>query len=258
MIGANLTFDLIILILATVLAIYFIEQTKRGKAPYIRPLPAVEALPEVAGRAAEMGRPIHYTCGQCGLSGWAGAVAPIMAGLLVYGELIKLTAKSGSKVICTISRPEVMPVAEDIAISAAIAAGHPEVKPDVRYISTSPRSYMSGIMGIIAREKVAGNVVIGMLGEESLTTLDAGLSVGAMQIGGTASSSNAAWFITACDYFLIDEEIIATAAFLGDDPSIRGSLAGEDITKLIVIALMIIGAILTTAGITSLIDFIKL
>jgi len=257
MIATNLTFDLILLLFATALGIYFIERSKRGKKPYVRHLPAIDALPELIGRATEMGRPIHFTPGQCGIA-TTFSIAPNMAGLLVLGEIARLAVPYNIKIICTVAQPDVIPVAEEIMISAAAGAGHPGYKPDVRYLSTSPRSYMSGIMGLIAREKIAGNVMVGMCGEESLTTLDAGVTVGAMQIGGTASSSNAAWFITACDYFLIDEEITATAAFLGDDPSISGSLAGEDISKFLAIALIIIGALLATAGNPWLKNIIKI
>ena len=241
-------FDLLLLIVCTGFMLIVRDRAKKGKVLYIRPMPAVLALPELVGRAEEMGKPIHFTSGQCGISGWSGATAPVLSGLLVLGEISRLSAITDTHVIATFAQPELLPIAEEIMQSAAMKAGNETFISDARYISTEPRSYISGAIGIIAREEVAGNVVLGMIGEEALPLLDAGLSVGAMQIGGSASDSNAPWFVTACDYFVFGEEILATAAYLEDDPTIKASVVGEDWVKLLLIGVLVLGSIFATFG----------
>jgi len=259
LIAKGLIFDFLLLVLCSALTVLYVQRVKKGKKPYIRPMGAISALPELVGRAAEMGRPIHFTSGRVGMTSFSAgtSAAPTIAALLVLGELSKIGAEPGVSIIATTGEAEVLPVAEEIVISAVTAAGHPEMKPDVRFLSNQLRSYISGCMGIISREKVAGNVVIGMIGMESLYLLDAGLDVGAMQIGGSASDSNAPWFVCAADYFLIGEEIIATAAYLGGDPTVVGSVAGEDVVKIIIMAIMMVGSILVTAGMPWLTELLK-
>jgi len=159
-------------------------------------------------------------------------------------------------VIHTLADPASLPIAEDIGSTAAGAAGHPEYKQDLRFLSTEPRVYMAGIMGIIAREKIAAQVSLAGA-EETLTIVDAATTVGAMQIGGSSGNLNVCWYVTGCDYFMIGEENYAIAAILGDDPSISGSLAGEDIVKILLLALIIIGSIMATSANKWLINLIS-
>jgi len=259
MIKQGQTFNLLLVIFATVVAIYFITTIKKtGKRPYIRPIPAVQALPELVGRAAEMGRPIHFAGGQGGLSStWSSGIASIMNSLLVYGEIVRLAAPTNTRVIYTTGDTANLPVAEDIGLAAAVKAGHPEYKQDLRFISSNPRSYMSGIMGIVAREKVASQFSL-LGGEETLTAVYIAAQVGAMQIGGTTFIPNASWYVTGSDYFLIGEECVALSAIFGEDPSMTGCIMGEDIVKIFYIILISLSAIAITAGNKAIINFLTM
>jgi len=72
--------------------------------------------------------------------------------------------------------------------------------------------------------------------------------VGAIQIAGTANLHQIQFFVAACDYTLIGEEIFAVGAYFSGDPIRRGSLAGQDVGKVIAILLIIIGTIVGTFG----------
>jgi hypothetical protein len=257
LIAAKLSFDLVLLLLCVVVCTYFIWNIKKtGKKPYFRPLAALEALPELVGRAAEMGKPIHFAGGQCGFtSPWVTVIPGIVNHLLVYGEVVRLAAPTNTRVIYTAGDPSNIPVADDIGMTNAIKAGNPEYQLDTRFISTNPRSYMSGIMGIVAREKIAAQ--IGFLGgEETLTAVYAASEIGALQIGGGTFVPNLCWHVTGADYVLLGEEVMACSAILGDDPSMSGSLAGEDVVKIVCMLIIVLGAVLVTSGSTWLKDIL--
>ena len=54
------------------------------------------------------------------------------------------------------------------------------------------------------------------------------------------------FFVAACDYTLIGEELFAASACLSGDPKQLGSLKGQDAGKVIVMAGIILGALTAT------------
>jgi hypothetical protein len=54
------------------------------------------------------------------------------------------------------------------------------------------------------------------------------------------------FFVAACDYTLIGEELFAASAYLSKDPKLLGSLKGQDVGKFIFLLAIFIGAILLT------------
>ncbi len=93
---------------------------------------------------------------------------------------------------------------------------------------------------------------------ESLILAEAGFYTGAIQVAGTANYHQIHFFVVACDYALIGEELMAAGAYLSKDPTQIGSFWGSDIGKITALALLIIGVILTAAGVTALNDFFAL
>jgi hypothetical protein len=72
--------------------------------------------------------------------------------------------------------------------------------------------------------------------------------VGAIQIAGTAETSQLPFFVASCDYTLIGEEFFAASAYLSGEPDQLGTLRGQDIAKAIVWVLVIAAAALGTAA----------
>lgn len=81
---------------------------------------------------------------------------------------------------------------------------------------------------------------------ESLILSETGNAVGAIQIAGTAQPAQLPFFVAACDYTLIGEEFFAASAYLSGDPDQLGSLKGQDVGKILVTVLVLIGAALST------------
>jgi hypothetical protein len=69
-----------------------------------------------------------------------------------------------------------------------------------------------------------------------------------MQVSGSTNVYQLPMFLVACDYTLIGEDQLAAAAYLSPDPAQKGIIFGQDIAKLICVALIVIGSVLLTFG----------
>lgn len=104
------------------------------------------------------------------------------------------------------------------------------------------------------REKPAANLLLGAFWAESLIFAEVGATAGAIQIAGTANTHQIPFFVAACDYALIGEELYAASAYLTKEPILMGSLVVQDWGKMFAAAAIIIGTLLQTAGVTALKD----
>ena len=87
---------------------------------------------------------------------------------------------------------------------------------------------------------------------ESLILAEAGSMTGAIQIAGTDSISQIPFFIVACDYTLIGEELYAAGAYMGEDPRLIGGLKGQDYVKLVVMITIALIFILRLFGVNGI------
>jgi hypothetical protein len=211
------------------------------KIPEIRKIPGLEAVDEAIGRATEMGRPVHYTVGLGGLGD-----AQTLAGLAVQSHVAKLCAKYDTRFINTTCDWYVMTISEEIVKQAYLEVGRPDAfnREDIRYLSDFQFAYANAVMGLFQRELPAANIMIGAFWAESLIFAETGSMQGAIQIAGTANTHQLPFFITACDYCLIGEEIYAASAYLSKEPLITGSVIGQDWGKVVVFGLIILGTII--------------
>ncbi len=219
--------------------------------PQIREHPGVHAISEAVGRAAEMGRPVSFSPGTSSLydTKYAGDTA---AALTLLSYVAKEAVKSGSKLIVGIAPPTVLPVAQAIVRTAYSLEGKAEeyVEGDtVRFYSPDQWGFTSSYIGMMHRERVAANFLFGGHAAEALILAETGATVGAMQVAGSTNVYQLPMFVVACDYTLIGEDQLAAAAYLSPDPAQKGTVFGQDIAKIICVGLIVIGALLSTAGI---------
>lgn len=250
---------MIILIVATFLICTLLLLSKKGKiTPKIRKVAGLTAIEESIGRCTEMGRPIHFAVGRSSLT--SPSAAETIAGLSILGHVAKLAAQYNVRLIFTNQLPEVQPLAEDIVRQGFLAAGKPEIydSQNVRFLSSWAMAYTSGAIGIMHRERVAANFMLGGWYAESLTLAEAGFNVGAIQVAGTTQVAQLPFFATVCDYVLIGEELLAAAAYVSEDRVQLGSVVGQDYVKLIVLFLVAFGALLQTLGIDALYRMFRL
>ncbi len=230
---------LIGIILFSALVLYFIYHARRGKKLFIRRISGLDAVEEAVGRATEMGRAILYVPG-------LGSVSDIatIASLNILGEVAKKTAQYSSTLLVPNRDPIVYTVAYEVCKEAYTNVGRPDAfKGDnVFFITDQQFAYAAAVDGIMVREKPAANLFLGMFWAESLILAETGATTGAIQIAGTDAVHQLPFFITACDYTLIGEELYAASAYLSREPLLVGSLKGQDYGKIIILFLLLIGS----------------
>jgi len=248
---------LIFLVLICALAYYFLERSRRGKVPQIRKLAALDAIDEAVARSIEMGKAIHFTQGNRSDLTRADVLPQTLAGISVLSYIATLCARHGGDLIVTAAVPQIVPVSEDTVKTAYIAEGKgEEYRPDiVQYLGSG---YQIGLIGTLARHKPGANIYIGGLGAEALYLVEVGNIYGCINIGGTARPIQLPFVVAGSDYFLVAEEMFAAGAYLSKDPIAIGSIAGEDISRYIVMGVLIVGAILLYTGIKIVPDFLKM
>ncbi|HKK20914.1 MAG TPA: fibronectin type III domain-containing protein [candidate division Zixibacteria bacterium] len=236
---------LVAVLLFMILTIYFVSRARKGQELYVRPLGGIEAVDDAIGRATEMGRPILYVLGL----GTAADVATIAA-FTVLGRVAKRVAEYQTDIIVPTYDPIVMTVAQEVVQSAYLDAGRPDTykEDSVFFVTQSQFAYVAAVNGIMLRELPATNVYMGKFYAESLLLAETGAVAGSIQISGTDEIAQIPFFIVACDYTLIGEELYAASAYLGREPVLLGSLKAQDWGKALVIILAIAGIVAANFG----------
>ncbi len=236
---------LILLTLMTAIIIYYIETGKKGRKLYIREIAGLAAVDDAVGRATEMGKPVLYVPGIMDMDD-----IQTIASIVILGRVARKTAEYGSTLLVPTSRSIVMSVAQEVVKEGYIQAGRPDAfnKENIQYLTDDQFGYAAGVDGIMVREKPAAIFLLGTFYAESLILAETGRSVGAIQIAGTAMPSQIPFFVAACDYTLIGEELFAASAYLSREPKLLGSLKGQDAAKLFFMILIVIGVISATIG----------
>ena len=247
-----------LLIMSLILAIaiiYYIFSAKSGKELYIRPIAGLESMDEAVGRATEMGKPIMFIPGINDIDDMQ-----TIAGLTILGKLSFKAAEHGAELIVPVSKSMVLSTAKEIVKESYMKAGRPDAfNPDsVFYLTDDQFGYVAGVDGIIVREQPAAIFLLGAFYAESLILAETGFASGAIQTAGTAMPSQLPFFVAACDYTLIGEELFAASAYLSKDPHQLGSLKGQDLGKAIIIIILILGIILEIFGIHFLKNFLEI
>jgi hypothetical protein len=224
---------------------YFVARSRRGKPPTIRRIAALEAVNEAIGRATEMGRPVLFIPGVQDMDN-----IQTVAGITMLGRVARTAAEYDAVVEAPTCRSLVMEAAREAVQASCLAAGRPDAyQPDrINYITDEQFGYVAYVGGKMMREKPATCFYMGCFFAESLIFSETGNSIGAIQIAGTAESSQLPFFVAACDYTLIGEEFFAASAYLSGEPDQLGTLQGQDAGKLAVLAFIVIGTVVATVA----------
>lgn len=229
-----------------VFIIYYINQAKAGKKLFIRKIAGLEAVDEAVGRATEMGKKIYYIPGTQDMDN-----VQTIAGVTILGRVAELAAQYETYLQVPVSRSLVLVTAREIVKEAYSKAGRPDAfqEDQVHYLTDDQFGYAAGIDGMVVREKPATIFFMGAFYAESLILAETGNSIGAIQIAGTGMPSQLPFFVAACDYTLIGEELFAASAYLSREPKLLGSLKGQDMGKALILIAIIVGLLLETFGI---------
>ena len=190
------------------IVIVAIVAARNGVVMKIRKIAALEAIDEAVGRATEMGRPVLFVPGIQDMND-----LQTVAGITVLGRVAKVAAEYDAALEVPTSRSLVMTAARDTVQAAYLAAGRGDAyhADRINYITDEQFGYVAYLAGTMNRERPATCLYMGAFYAESLLLAENGNSIGAIQIAGTAESSQLPFFVAACDYTLIGEEFFAAS-----------------------------------------------
>ncbi|MFH1007733.1 MAG: DUF6754 domain-containing protein [Candidatus Latescibacterota bacterium] len=234
--------NLVFMVLFCGIVLGFIGRAKK-KTLFLRRIPGLNAVDEAIGRATEMGKPIYYLTGRLGMS----SVSTIAA-TTILGEIAKRVAQYDAQLRVPHTDPIVMAVCQEIVREAYIEAGRPDAyHEDINFfVTTDQFSYTAAVDGMMVREEPAACFFMGFYYAESLLLAEVGASVGAIQVAGTDAEHQLPFFVTACDYTLIGEELYAASAYLSREPVLVGTLRGQDVGKAALMAFILFGVCIVT------------
>lgn len=225
--------------------VWYINMAKKGKEFYIRKISGLDAVEEAVGRSTEMGKPIMYILG----IGYVTDI-PTIAGLTILGRVAKKAAEYDTRILVPSYDPVVMTTAQEVVKESFTEAGRPDTyrKEDTMYITQDQFGYAAGVDGMMMREKPGAIFLQGLFFAEALILAETGYSIGAIQIAGTTETAQLPFFVAACDYTLIGEEMMAASVYLEREPLMLGSLIAEDLIKLLIVLILIIGFVFGILG----------
>ena len=232
-----------------------INRARAGQAiPKIRRLAGLDALDEALGRATEMGRPVLYVPG-----GGTMANAQVMASFSVLGYVARSAARYDTRLISITSNVQLYAVMEGIVREAYVVMGRGDsFEPAmVRFLASGWGAYTSAVIGTMKREETCANLYFGAFFAETMMLTEIGGLMGAIQVGSTAQTAQLPFFIAACDYTLIGEELFAAGAYLSTDPVPKANLVVLDYFKIATLSTLVIGVLSAAAGNNWLFTFLR-
>jgi len=248
----NLTNSLVMIIIYLGLILYFVQAAKRGKKIFLRRVPGLDALDEAVGRATEMGKPVLYVPGI-----WPMSEVATIAAMNILKPVAKKVAQYDSRIIVPNIYPIVMNVAQQTVKEAFTEVGKQDSykEDDIFYLAYEQFAFAAGVNGLMVREKPATNLFLGAFFAESLLLAETGNMTGAIQIAGTDRVPQLPFFVAACDYCIMGEELYAASAYLSADPRLVSSIKAQDWGKMAIVISLALGSALTIFGLWFIISW---
>ncbi|MFH2037404.1 MAG: DUF6754 domain-containing protein [Candidatus Zixiibacteriota bacterium] len=236
---------LIFILIFSGAVLLYTKWARQGKTLFVRKIPGIDAVEEAVGRATEMGKPVLFIPGILDID-----EIETIAGLSILGRIAKITAQYDTPLSVPVRYPMIMAAGQEVVEQAYISVGKHEAynKDTVKYVAGEQFAFTATVNGWMVREKPAANIYMGGFFAESLLLAETGNAAGAIQIAGTARPEQLPFFIAACDFTLMGEELYAASSYLSREPLLLGGLKGQDFVKIIIVFIIIIGVILATLG----------
>ena len=252
--AAERTPELVAVVVCAIAILVSVYAARRRRF-YVRPLAGLTAIDDALGRATELGSPVVY------ITGWGGDLArpTTMASLAILSHIAERVAAYGTRILFPSHDPMVASAAQDTIRQGYMKAGRPELfrAEDVAFVTQSQLGYAAAVDGIMSREKPGAVFLLGTFEGEALILAETAHNVGAVQISGTDSTIQLSFFLVACDYTLIGEELFAASGYISGDPLILGAVRGQDILKIIIVALLLLGVLLGGFGVDVIADWLS-
>jgi len=238
---------LLLMIAMFAITLYYMRKVK---LPFVRRVPALDAIEEGIGRAAEMGRPVIASPGIAitGIDYWTVGALSILthvATLCARSDLRLLVPLGGSEQSYTL-----VEISRDIVENQYRLEGNPERYnvDDMPFLSGRQFAWASAYVGMLMRYKPAVNVMVGLQWGSAIYIAGVSHEAGSFTISGSDYLANVACLAVASDYVMIGEEMVAAGAYLSKDPVQIASIRTQDIIKAVMAVLLLLGILTLTMG----------
>lgn len=236
---------LVLMIVFSVVILLYTRWAKQGKPLFVRKINGLEQVEEAVGRATEMGKPVLFIPGISEID-----EIETIAAISILGRVARITARYDTPLRVPVRYPMVLAAGQEVVEQAYIEEGKPDGydHDTVRYVAGEQFAFTATVNGMMMRERPATNIYMGAFYAESLLLAETGNAAGSIQIAGTAQPPQLPFFIAACDYTLMGEELYAASAYLSREPLLLGGLKGQDWMKVLIVILILLGVGLIVFG----------
>jgi len=237
----------LVLLLIVVLVVGLPLMLRRTRVE-MRSIEGYEVLSKAMERAVEAGERVHMSLGVGTLMGAESATA--LAGISTFSKVAEATAIGDKPPVMTAGDGVLTLLAADNLRSAYARAGysHRYETSSARMLGPTPLSYVGALPSVLGGEHVSLHILSGSFGAEAGLAADMGERAGATVIAGTEDVRAQALFYATADYPLLGEEVFAGGAYLGLRGTHRASLIAQDVLRLLIILVVIVGSFLGLVG----------
>jgi hypothetical protein len=224
--------------------LFFAYTSTRGKVWGIRKMPQIDSIDDMIGRCTELGRSVHISCG---IGGLTSTLAPqTIAALSILRYVATKTAKMKTRLICTTSMADHVPLLNDIIKTVYQNENAlDQLAPDtIRYFGSAETL---GVCTILGREKCGASFLVGAWTSGAVTIMETASVNDCITLFGNARTGSYYVFPFANDT-LIGEELFTAGAYLSKDSIQIGTILGQDGGKVIGIIVLILGIIMRLMG----------
>lgn len=220
--------------------------TSRRWPATFRPIAAFEALGKAIERAVEAGERVHVSLGTGSVIGPESA--PAFAGLAALSRIARVTSMSDRPVVVTAGDGAMAILARDTLRSSYGESGSPNLYDPTsgRLLGPTPFSYVAGLPSVLTNEGVSVHMLSGFYGFEAGLAAEFGERARAFVIGGTSEVQSQALLYAVARNPLLGEEVFASGAYLGAGELHKASLRTQDIIRIGLIVLILLGVLMAT------------
>lgn len=236
------------------LMIMFAASGRSQPGVKLRRISAFVKLRRMIGLAVEAGSRLHFSIGRGGIIGTESASAFI--GLSILERLARSASTSDNPPIATAGDGATGTLAQDTlrGTYTRIGLGEQFDPTTGRVTGLTPFSYAASTIPLVGDEKTGANILIGHFSSEVVLITDASERSNNMTLAGTDNLPAQAVLYASAQEPLIGEELYAGGAYLNTGIMHDSSLRTQDVLRLALIVVIIIGTLAKLMGLDTLIS----
>ncbi len=229
------------------IGVFTVRALRRRSAPVVlRRIEAFHSLPQTVGQAVETGRRLHISLGTGSLGN--ASTAATLAGVTVLDQISAAAAVSDKPPIVTSADGATMLLAQDTlrnvyARQNALSRYDPYSS---QVAGLTPISFGAAQTTLQKDESVAGTILIGSVDSEAVLLAEAGHRQGVTTLAGSDNPATQAMLFATADHPLVGEDLFAGGAYIAGAPAHVGSLQAQDIIRLVIGGVIVVGVIFRT------------